>query len=321
MRKILATAIVALIPSAAMAEEGNQYDGFGSIATGYGVFDQGDYSYSSGYTDGGSSQGVGTSSTTLGGLDIEARGSVTAPLGGAFALQVDGVFSRNSLKQRDCGGCSRFNVSESTGTVHVFMRDSKKGLIGVAVQRTSINQSYGSGRATYYAGGEAQLFLGRTTIGTQVAYVSTDTGNSYGQNGFQAKGYVRVYPMDNLSLALNVGYGKQTLNPGPNSGYSCPGYCYQQQFKSTDFGVKAEYRLPSSRISMFASFDYNQQDYGSEYHSGTYFSINNSEASNVRALFGFKLSFGSSTLRQRDRSGASLDPFPAPAFGSFNFEN
>jgi len=321
MKRIFATAVVALIPTAAYADEATHYDGFGSIAAGYGVFDAGDYSYSSGYTDGGSSQGSGTSNTTLSGLDLEGRVSVTVPLGGSLGAQVDGVFARNSLKQRNCSGCSTFNVSESTGAAHLFVRNPHKGLIGVSAQRTSSNQSYGNSQATYYLGGDAQLYLGRATIGTQVAYVTTDTSGSYGQKGYVAAAYVRVFPMDNLSLSLNVSYGKQDWKPNSNSGYNCPGYCYTQQFKASDFGAKAEYRLPGSRVSMFATVDYTDQSYGNDYRSGTYFSINHNEGSNVRALFGFKLNFGSSTLYQRDRSGASLDPFPSPAFGAWNYEN
>jgi hypothetical protein len=69
------------------------------------------------------------------------------------------------------------------------------------------------------------------------------------------------------------------------------------------YGVGAEYRLANRPLSLFAKYEYVDEDDNTGY-----------DAANQRVLLGLKLSFGKASLRQSDRDGVSLKPLTKDLF-------
>lgn len=127
------------------------------------------------------------------------------------------------------------------------------------------------------------------TLYGQVAYQNLSAGSlNENAGGFALAGQVRYFATPNLMLALKGGYSALNFD-GSASGYD---------HNAWTFGAKAEYRLAASPISLFAEADYRR---------GLFRSFR--DETDQRFMVGAKWNFGSQTLFQRDRSGASLDPF------------
>ena len=317
MKMILASAVVALLPTAVMAQEAQTTaDGFVSIAAGYNGLEDGDYSYQNTY-----GSGSGTNNGKVDGPDFELRATGSVPIHGALAAQLDGLFSRTYSKVNDCGGCSTYHSDDSTVAAHIFVRNPDKGLLGVVVQRSTANVSGSSGQTTFLIGGEGKLYMGRVSFGGQMAYGIVDANNSYDNNGPFAAMKLRYFPSDNFMLEVRGEHAQLKQTPGSNSGYNCPDYCYTVKNTMWDLGGKAEYRLSNSGFSLFAEADYRNLDNRNNYvNFPSYFSINQRESKNLRAMVGLKVNFGSKSLFERDRSGAGLDPVRPFNASSFGFE-
>ena len=73
-------------------------------------------------------------------------------------------------------------------------------------------------------------------------------------------------------------------------------------------GAGAEYRLPNSPISIFGKYDYSR---------ATFPDATDISVSDNRFLIGAKFNFDSTSLLDRDRSGASLKPVDNKLLGFF----
>lgn len=309
MRTILATTILALVPTAALANDGTTMDGFGSVAAGYSSLDQGDYTYAYGYFEGSDTSGSGTSTAKQSGLNLEGRVSVAVPVAGALGAQVDGVFSRANLHFNNCSGCS-LHLDQSSAAVHLFVRNPHKGLIGVVGQRSTASYGGGYSPTTYFIGAETQLYMGRVTYSGQMGYAAYDNYGSTRSRGLEASIEFRYFPSDNLFLSLRGGHEFMRNSPSSTSGYNCPSYCYSNKASTWDVGGKVEYRFAKSRFSLLAQAEYGDNSYRSDYiDTGYYWSENTNKSTSFRAMLGVKVNFGAGTLFERDRSGASLEPF------------
>ena len=317
MKKILATAIVALTPSAAMADETGGLDGFLSASAGYSSSSAGQYTYADSYGN----QNSGDSNYKVSGLDVEMRATGSIPIAGSLSAQIDGIVSRTYQKQANCSGCNRDHSDDSTVATHLFVRNSHKGLIGAFAQRNTFNTNYGNSKTTLYVGGEGQVYMGRVTFSGQWAYAYVDSYYAgLKNNGLTAAMKFRYFPQDNLQLELRGSHSELRGNPSSRSGYNCPSYCYTTRDVTWDIGGKAEYRLPHSRFSVFAEGDYGDLGSRNNYNNNPYWYQNDQKFNNLRALVGVKVSFGSGTLFERDRSGAALDPAPELPNNSYSFE-
>ena len=326
MRILSASAIAlaaATISAPAYAESSTIYDGYGSVSAGYISLDRGAYTYTYCYNQD-CSTNTEEASDNYDGLNLNVRTSVSVPLGGAWGAQVDGNFSRAAYDTDITyyeGEEYALKPNESTFAGHVFARNDKR-LLGLFVQRTSTNHNFGSGRAVYYAGGEAQAYLGKVTLYGQASYGTHDFTPFHSDIvnlGLQ----LRYFPEENLKLALGGTYQneKWTRNREWFGGNSYEENSWERTGDNFIFGLNAEKKLKKSRARIFADFSYGEDKidtiyrytYGSETESDAY-QYKNSE---VRFMVGVKLNFGSTTLLQRDRSGASLDPVRN---GNFGFE-
>jgi hypothetical protein len=115
-----------------------------------------------------------------------AQGSVSAPLGQSFGVQVDGAAATASSSFFGGGG------------VQAFWRDPAIGLLGPAAAIFGLPGS----RTGLYVG-EAEYYAGIVTLGAMAGYkdvVSFRPGNASSGGYFQ--GQVRLYPLPDLALSL-----------------------------------------------------------------------------------------------------------------------
>lgn len=115
---------------------------------------------------------------------------------------------------------------------------------------------------------------------------------------------VRFFPQDNFKLAPKVAYEHRTL-----------GYVYSSARLKADSwlaGASAEYRL--GKFSFTADVDQRWVNLNTNYGYST-------DYRDFRAMVGVKVNFGSKTLVERNRSGASLDPVRALFPNVLSIEN
>ncbi len=132
-----------------------------------------------------------------------AAGSLSAPLGQRFGVQIDGLAS--SARGAFFGG----------GAVHLFSRDPAVGLIGLYGSATRSNAFGGANR--YKAGLEAEAYFGRFTISGVAGWEQTRTGGfgfvgTFGGQNFFAVGTttnrffdavdISYYPIDNWRVSV-----------------------------------------------------------------------------------------------------------------------
>ncbi len=231
------------------------------------------------------------SSSKADGLELQARGSFFAPLNAHFGAQVDGQFER-SVYSSGVGSDFKKTTGELAG--HAFWRDSKTGLVGVIAQASSTETSFGflSDRR-YFLGAEGQSFFGNFTLYGQAAYENVNFGvpmaSGVGADGFVGAAQLRYFVTPNLMIAAKGGYENIRTQNDAYAGLHHSAWLA---------GGKVEHRLSASPLSLFAEADY---------RSGQ-FNIGDLKEHETRAVVGVKVNFGSNTLIERDRSGASLDP-------------
>lgn len=78
---------------------------------------------------------------------------------------------------------------------------------------------------------------------------------------------------------------------------------YGYKWDQLTYGVGAEYHLANRPLSLFAKYEYVDEEDNAGF-----------DATNQRLLLGLKLSFGKASLRQRDRDGVSLKPLTQDLF-------
>jgi len=147
---------------------------------------------------------IGSNSAGSSALAI-AQGSITAPLGNSFGLQVDG------------GGAQAFDTFVGGGAAHLFWRNPQIGLVGPIVALMA-----GGGATIARYGGEAELYKGIFTLRALAGYQSASLPSGPAPNGGFWQGRVIVYPIDDLALSVGGGQsagfstGRATLEWQPD---------------------------------------------------------------------------------------------------------
>ncbi|MDB5651853.1 MAG: hypothetical protein JWL62_3373 [Hyphomicrobiales bacterium] len=296
MKKLLSTTALCLMSFGASAADlpsrvaayapaplATPFDAFGALSVGYNWANI-------------SQNGLSSSAN---GLDLNARATFEVPVFERFGFQADGVFNRAVYKITNTE--LKRNSADLAG--HAFWRDSSVGLLGVIVQGTSNESSLGilSDRR-YFAGAEAQYFIGNVTLYGQAAYENVNFGvpspSGVSADGYILAGQARYFATANWAIALKGSYESIKANL---DGISHKGWLV---------GAQTDYRFANTHYSVFASVDYRDGK----------FNNNGGKDHETRAMIGAKLNFGSKTLFERDRSGASLDPIRSlqaviPSFG------
>lgn len=301
LKKITCALIAAGIPMLGYAQstskENSQWDGFVSGAIG-GTAYGGDYT----------SNNFGGVKNT--GPSGEARVSVAYTDKSGFGAQIDNLYSENVLYTNFDNYRQRSSLSSFDFAAHGFYR-TKDYLAGIYVQRTSFDVKYsGNGESggtsldrAYFLGGEGQLYFNKSTVYAQVGYQNygfTDTGPAYSTSspaGYNTSLTGRYFVKDNWRVDAGFDYGLL------NSTYANSGFYASSKQTSTQLNLGTEYRLDNSPISFFGKF---QNSSSSLAYSNT--SVPNLNFKSSLLLVGIKFTFGTGSLLDQDRRGASLNP-------------
>ena len=230
------------------------------------------------------------------GLSLSGRATFAAPIAGLIAFQADGVVDRNAYDIALLGTSVKLVRTSGDVAGHLFMRNSS-GLIGAIGQAGASEYNTGiMSDRRYFLGLEGQYFLGNTTLYGQAVYQNANVGVPIGStlgisaDGVSLLGQIRHFLTPNAMVALKGGY--ESIETGTIESLG------KLRHTAWMVGAKGEYRFEASPVSAFLDVDYRQGK----------FNVVNSKETETRAMVGVKYSFGSTTLFDRDRSGASLDP-------------
>lgn len=223
-------------------------------------------------------------------MNSEFRASFAYTDKSGIGFQLDNVYSRQYLGDA-FDWASTFDIAG-----HLYYR-TPGWQAGAFYQNRSFDYETGYGGAAdasldasiddqHFYGIEGQGFFGNLTVGGQlgqhkVSYV----GGMYDDTGTFAGIHGRYFMNDNWRLDANYLYDKVEIEGS--------------DIKTQQFGIGTEYRLNNSPVSMFGQYARINYDF------------DGSDIDEDRLMVGVKLSFGKSTLRQRDRDGASLNPVPS----------
>lgn len=236
------------------------------------------------------------------GTSVEGAASVAMPLSGPYVLQAD----MNVSSLETSIEAVEFTRTFLQGTVHIFWRDPAIGSFGVITQYSDENVDENSTVDIpvkfIFAGIEGQYFLNTSTLYLQLAYerINEEIFGQYEVNGGVLGSEFRTFFQPNLMTTLRAGYEFNQL--------SFTGFELDATIVSV--GAVIEYAPDQYPVSFFGTIDGLQQSYDIGWVSGEF-------EESVRALVGIKYNFGSKSLFERDRNGASMTPLRPyrPLFG------
>lgn len=225
------------------------------------------------------------------------RGSGVIDLGSGLGLQGDIAYQSYRF---NTNLPATYNFSDLTGALHLFYRDPAAYLFGGFVQVTHQGQYYSADgndpfgvRTRSIVGAEGQLYLDNLTLYGQAGLMHEDLGNdSYTQTGAFLTGQARYFLTPDFKVDLHGMAARLTGSPLPGN----------SDFTKLGVGIGAEFKLPESPLSTFAALDYNRI-------SSYYY-----DHDETRLSVGLKVNFGTGSLLDQDRSGASLNPVAAIPF-------
>jgi len=220
-------------------------------------------------------EGEHENATTAGGA-----GRVNFPIDSRWNIQTDAVIDSLWIEGQNLYGYG--------GAVHGYWRDpSAYALGGFATITGYGGDVFGGGSPTLYnftVGPEAQMYVGNVTLYGQVYYGQLRaTGESEHFDTWGGRGVVRYFAQDNLRFDGELGFSR----------FSFGG----EHLDTVTAALQAMYRFSGTPVSLFGRY---QLDHVSE--GG--FDVNVH-----KYVIGLRASFGSDTLLDEDRNGATMDTY------------
>jgi hypothetical protein len=219
--------------------------------------------------------------STLGGSNVDrqtVRGSVSTMMAPNWGTQFDvlGDFANT--------GSTGLAALDAAG--HLYFRSSS-GLLGAFGEYRHLAAGAGGDISGWFGGAEGQRYFMKSSVDGQIAFQDFGSGLGGGTgstDGWLVNGSWNYFFLPNFKVDLSAAY--DSLNGGLGSG----------TINTAVFGIGSEVRF-NGPLSLFAKYEFeNVSESGSS-------SIN---ANNF--LIGGKWNVGSTTLWQRETTGASLDP-------------
>lgn len=208
----------------------------------------------------------------LDGGAVRVDGAYVIPLDGNFGIQLDASVARARTES--------FGQDSETlsGSATLFYRTDHFSISAFAgVGKLWV---HGAPNDDHFGGGiEAKAYLGPVSLGA--TYSMIDSEGAFGTSGDGVDLSARFFPTDNL--ALHAGYTMLDVDFGP-----------------ADFGLHV-WRL---------GIEYQPRNFPLSFHGG--YSRTESDSlgfTQDQVHIGLRYNFGTQTLKQRDRSGASLAAF------------
>ncbi len=184
------------------------------------------------------------------------------------------------------------------GTLHGYWRDPSSFAAGAFATYEGYSFSFGGPAPdirSWAVGPEAQVYFDKVTLYGQ-AYYGQISALGMGDNvtRWGLRGVARYFFTPNLKASAELGYGKMDF------GFS--------DLTTLTLAAQGDYRFDNSPVSLFGRYQFEHLSVDSS-----------SNTANLHKLIaGVRLSFGSATLLEEDRYGATMDTarpnFPLPLF-------
>lgn len=189
-------------------------------------------------------------------------------------LMLDGLESQS-------GGGGGFN--SYGGAVHVYWRDPSAYALGGFASLEGFGGSSGLNDVyRYLIGPEGQVYMGNVTLYGQTYYGQLTDGNS-GYDIWGARGVVRYFARENMRFDGELGYRNMSVSGGDLDVFTA--------------AAEADYRFDNSPVSIFGRYQF---DHLTPNGGGSNLNLH-------KFVVGARLSFGSKTLLDEDRNGATMD--------------
>ncbi|MEZ2329779.1 hypothetical protein AB6802_08650 [Mesorhizobium sp. RCC_202] len=219
----------------------------------------------------------------LGGLRFDGDDYTTRAGGGAARVNV--AFAQRWNLQGDLSYdriWGHFDPLDDTrGAIHGYYRDPDRFAAGLFAAYTSIGET-GVPVSSYAVGPEAQLYFGNLTLYGQ-ASVGQLTINDFHGDQWGVRAVARYFVRKNLRVDGELAFDRTDYNG----------------FNEDIFGaaVQAMYRFDNTPWSLFGRYQFERRKFES---------FTGDNRSN-KFVIGLRASFGSETLFDEDRNGATMD--------------
>jgi len=178
------------------------------------------------------------------------------------------------------------NIYGYGGAVHGYYRDPSAYALGGFASITGYGGDNFGGVSLYSfsVGPEAQVYMGNVTLYGQAYYGQLRaSGQSEHFDNWGGRGVVRYFAQDNLRFDGELGYSTVSLGG--------------EHLNTVTGALQAMYRFSGTPFSVFGRYQLDHLSAGGE-------------SENIhKYVFGLRASFGSDTLLDEDRNGATMDTY------------
>ena len=185
-------------------------------------------------------------------------------------------------------------ISVFGGGVHIFKRDPSAYAVGgfLSYDWLDINDA-GSDISSYRFGPEFQIYNGNVTYYGQAFWgqFMSDEGGLDNLDTWGVRGEVRYFHAENLRFEGDLGYTEISGDGSSSAIFTA--------------GLEAEKRFDSSPFSVWGRYQFDHVDVGDVDAGGSTHTF----------LVGFRAAFGSRTLLDEDRNGATMETPSNSLFG------
>ncbi|QKC89644.1 hypothetical protein EB230_15440 [Mesorhizobium sp. NZP2234] len=175
-------------------------------------------------------------------------------------------------------------LDDTRGAVHGFYRDPDRFAAGIFAAYTSFGFAEGVTVYNYAVGPEAQLYLGNLTLYGQ-ASVGQLTVNDFHGDQWGVRGVARYFVQKNLRLDAELDFNQTDYNGTSEDVVGA--------------AVQAMYRFDETPWAVFGRYEFERRKF-------------ETSTDDIRAnkfVIGLRASFGSDTLFDEDRNGATMDTY------------
>lgn len=174
------------------------------------------------------------------------------------------------------------------GVLHVNWRDPASYAVGGFFEAKTYGVSGGGGIDLWdwKVGPEAQLYFDRVTLYGQAYYGQLEIADF---NTMGVRGVVRYFAQDNLRLDAELGFHRLNIDVVD----------FDLDLDTIAVALQGTYRFSDTPWSVFGRYQY----------ENTSFSIADGSFDTHKLTVGLRASFGSRTLLEEDRNGATMDTY------------
>lgn len=200
-------------------------------------------------------------------------GRVNIPFAQQWNVQLDGTYDRLWEDGDFLDGLG--------GAVHAYYRDPQRFAVGLFATYKRYGNNFSDDVHDYTVGPEAQAYFGNLTLYGQAYYGKIDDGfDNVAEWG--VRGVARYFVQPNLRFDGEIAFNRVEDFA---------------DFDTVSLAAQAMYRFEGTPWSLFGRYQYDRT------------SIESETISTNKYLIGLHASFGSETLFDEDRNGATMDTY------------